>query len=346
MQARPKRDVSRPGRAGFRGFVLVMTLWIVAAITVAVGFFALWLDSAVDAVRELQGGVRAELATHSAEQTLRYLLVAYPLAPRGLLLGNGDEAERELFFDDRVYRGADEVRFSVQDESGLISLSAVSRDRLSYLLGLLGVAGPRRGPLIDRLLDYQDRDDLAYLNGAERPDYQRAGKDGPPNRLLWTPMEAVRVLGWESEASLWADPRFLQYTTSAWLGFPNMNTAPEGVLSAVPDIGPAGAERIIAARQQAPFHSLAEVHRQTGIDIREDPLDISFLPTGGLRLTLWYNGGSRMRQVHLSLTPRADESGPWRTEYRLDLPLFEQYAAAPSHPVPTEILQTPLSPGP
>jgi len=229
----------------------------------------------------------------------------------------------EIGLDDRAYPGMGRACFSLQDESGLLGLNNFLSAQIEKLLGLSGVPAGRRGPLVDKLLDYTDADDLNRLNGAEAGDYERLGLQGPPNRHLLTTWEIGNVLGWKDVPELWKENALPRLTTVAGGGMPNLNTAPRQILKTVAGVDDETAKRLIDAREAKPFSRVKDVSQAAGKALSLDPMGTAFFPSVHLRVTLWHTAGRRMREIHLSLTPRADKKAPWVIDYELSAELTQ-----------------------
>ncbi|MEZ5671025.1 MAG: hypothetical protein R3E08_01035 [Thiotrichaceae bacterium] len=92
-----------------------------------------------------------------------------------------------------------------------------------------------------------------------------------------------------------------------YYGLPRANTAPSLVLQAAYGYNQEAAQRIVAAREIQPIYSELDLERVSGMAIAVDPMDMVYFPSDQLRLTLWYNDATRIRQIHLQLTLFADE---------------------------------------
>ena len=201
----------------------------------------------------------------------------------------------------------------------------------------------KRGPLIDKLLDYIDPDDLHRLNGAEAEQYQAQGLVPPPNRFFVTSWEARNVLDWGEQSELWNMYCLPRLTTVARGGMPNFNTAPKLVLQTITGIDDETAARIIAAREERPFGRLSDVVQAAGKDLPLDPMELVFLPSPRLRLTFWYQGARHMREIHVQLTPVAANGMPWLIDYQLSMPLIQEQKHETYRQFSTAIFATPVS---
>ncbi|HEY0309785.1 MAG TPA: type II secretion system protein GspK [Luteimonas sp.] len=311
-----------------RGFVLAMTLWILAAMAVVVGLLTLW---ALDAVRNAAGEreqVEDLLSMESTRDTLLYLAATRATTRAGLPtepLGEAERARRllddfgmfsteprggELALDDQPYQGLGHARFSLQDEAGLFQLAVPRPEELQRLLRSQGVPQEVVPRFTDALLDYTDADDLRRLEGAESREYRREGRAAPPNRRLLVPIELARVLGWDALPEA-ARGRLPGDATTFVSGAVNLNTMPEALLPAWVPGCPENCRRLVERRKRVPFASAREIELLLGTPLPGDTaVDYRFLAADTLRLTVWGRSGVAWR-IHVRFTPNADQRGPW-----------------------------------
>ena len=311
-----------------RGFVLAVTLWLLAGIAVVVGVMTLW---SIDRVRDANAnrtGVEDRVAMASTRDTLIYIAATRELTVAGLPLKPIDPADRakrqldefgalrhdpvggELHLDGTPYAGLDGTAFAIQDEAGLFSLTWPNPFQLDMFLVAQGAERDQAPRLRDALLDYIDADDLARLNGAESRDYRVGKREPPPNRRFLLPIEALRAYEW------WRLPaemqrRIPELTTTFESGAINLNTAPAALLPTWISGCPANCEALIARRARAPYRSSYELQTELGIRLPGDDLtDYRFMASESMRFTLWGRSGEAWR-IHVRLTPLADQRAPW-----------------------------------
>ncbi|MDQ2702909.1 MAG: general secretion pathway protein GspK [Pseudomonadota bacterium] len=311
-----------------RGFVLAVTLWILAGIAVVVGLVTLWALDAVRKAASEREQTEDLLAIHGTRDTLLYLgatreqtLAGLPVEPmsdeevsrRTLTdLGGFIVTPRggELRLDGRSYLGLAGTRFAIQDEAGLYALVVPSPARLDHFLDVQGVDANDIPRLRDALLDYFDTDPLRRLNGAEAREYERAGRRPPPGRRLLLPVEAGAILGWEQLPQALRD-RLPELTTTFESGAVNLNTAPEALLPTWIAGCPETCKALVARRDARPFGNSRELEQVLGVRLPGDSLvDYRYLGSDVLRLTLWGRSGAA-RRIHVRFTPVADQRGPW-----------------------------------
>jgi general secretion pathway protein K len=350
-----------------KGFVLVTTLWILAIITIAASFFALWTQQTLSLALNLQQDVQGEIDVQSTESSLIYLLSTQSFTVAGMTVTqhviNFDNDEdipflpvgQEIALDDRPYLGHGSARFALQDERGLLNLNLLAGDsedvnsplvrRSVRLLGLLGVKAELREPLISKLRDYVDSDNNHRLNGAEEYHYKERGLPLPSNKSLLQPMECLRILDWAEQENLSKNGLWGQLTTTALAGDTNINTAPLLILQSIEGINAVAANRIMAARQEMAFFDGTTLSSTAGVAFSDDPfeLGLSFYPSDFIRITLWHDNAKYVRQIHLQRTPSFDKGTPWIIDYAIELPLMDNYSKIATHHAHTPIFNSTLS---
>ena len=310
------------------GFVLAVTLWILAGIAIAVGLMTLWSLQQLEQARLGHERLDDELAANGTRDTLLYFASTRELTLAGLpveVMSDELRATRrldemgslvrdpiggELALDGTVYEGLRGTRFAIQDEAGLFGVVMPRDLELDGFLISQGVDPEQVPRLRDALLDYIDSDELTRLNGAERREYEREGRPPPPNRRLLTPAEIGRVLGWDAlEPALLAE--LPERITPYYSGAVNLNTAPAVLLPHWIPGCPETCDRLVTMRREQPFRSGYDLQARLGIALPGDAsIDYRFLADESLRITWWGRAGAAWR-MHVRLTPLADKRGPW-----------------------------------
>lgn len=310
------------------GFVLAITLWLLAGMAVAVGLMALWARAQVERAHLGSERLDDDVAAIETRDTLLYIastrdftIAGLPLKPMSadqLAVRRLDElggtvldpVGGELRLDATLYRGRGSAVFALQDEAGLFPIRSPRAGPLERFLRAEGVEPGSIPRLRDTLLDYIDRDDLVRLEGAERREYERAHLSPPPNRPLLLPAELPGVMGWaelppERLASI------MRHATVYYGGAVNLNTVPSALLGAWVPNCPQACEMVIARRAERPLVGAAEIEALAGGLLPGDPsLDYRFAPSDVLQLDVWGRTGPGQR-YHVKLTPLADQRGPW-----------------------------------
>ena len=292
-----------------RGFVLVVTLWLLAIITIGATYFAERVTSSVVLARQSQQGTNALVEMSSTRAEILFRLATMQLSIYGL----GTTPENAIALDSRPYAGSGQDLVRLQDSRGLINVNFVDQEVLRRLLGQLGVAAENRDAMLDTLNDYTDTDNLRRLNGAEEPEYRARGLAPPPNDWLVTPWQLQNIVGWREEAALWKDARLVAVVTTARVVGFNPNTAPREALAALPGSSLEIADNLIRLRAQNPLTSASQLSGIAGqSQLSSDSL--IFFPGDNIRLTQESDKIPWALHYQISLTPLADLA-PWRIEY-------------------------------
>lgn len=336
-----------------RGFVLALTLWILAAIAVVVGLVTLWALDAVRDATQAREQLDGQLAIISTRDTLMYLGATRERTLAGMQTQVQPEAERalrsldefgalrhgarggELRLDGQPYQGLAGASFAIQDEAGLFSLVAPTPFELDRFLAWAQVPPGEVAALRDAFLDYGDADSLRLLNGAEEREYARVDRPPPPNRRLLLPRETTQVLGWE-RLSAEARERLPGATTTFYSGAVNLNTVPEDLLPVWVAGCPQACRTLVERRELQPFRAARDVESLLGITLPGDEMvDYRFLADDTLRFTLWSRSGLGWR-IHVRFTPLADQVGPWSilAAYPISAPGND----APAQPTGSDLL--------
>ena len=293
--------VMRTRHPAARGYVLVTVM----VTMVLLALLAARLDRRVAVFREAtlrwDSWVQAQADLAGGRDELLFIMATRPLTPLGFA------GAPLLRVDGRPYRLASGVRVSVQDLRGLISIVSYDPGVMTRFLVAQGV--PERGaaPLLDKLADYNDLDNLHRLNGAEAAEYAAAGLPAPRNDWPISPYELSLMLGWRDHRQLWE--RASDYFTAVRDGWLNPNTAPPAVLAALPGATPQGVRTLLDLREQGLHIGSAQVLLGlTGLRLPDDPP--AFYPGVFYRLRLWRPEDARAVEYTVMLVPDAPRL-PW-----------------------------------
>ena len=324
--ARPRRHPA--------GFILVATLWTLAALTVVAAYIANVVETDVERAIAARDGLQDELDRRSTEATLLYLLATGRMSHRGLILetpqrftppGENPPPSRgdgELTLGGEPHTGLGRIRFALQEENGLASVNLPGDPQFAAVLRRVGI--PRRDVawIVPRIRDYSDLDDALSLNGAERIDYARGNRPPPANWFLATPAELHRVLGLDAALAPARWRRLRPLLTARIAPGYNFNTMRPEVMAALLGVEESALSELLAEREERPVPNLERVADLTG---RRPTLDADFVftrPSIALRLSLWSTGARMRETVGLTLTPSSD-TVPWRKEYWYTEPVEE-----------------------
>lgn len=292
-----------------RGFVLVLTLWVLVIVALAAGYFAERVTRSVELAQQSNLNTRAMIDMASTRAELLYRLGTTSITVFGL---GRDGATIHL--DNRPYQGFGNTTLQLQDNRGLLNLNAVEDETLQRLLGLLGIPGEQRDHLIDTLRDFTDDDELHRLNGAEKDEYQARNLPAPPNRNLVSPWETRAIIGWRDAPQLWQHDRLTRLTTTGVASGVNPNTASAEVLTTIPGVSDDIAQRIIAQRQLQTITDQVQLANIVGIPTEPFEDALRFWPSNAIRITQSAPGLPWAVQYNLTLTPQGTAE-PWQIDY-------------------------------
>ena len=320
-------------RGSTQGFVLVATLWALATLALLAAYLTDIMGADVQRAFDEQQQFQAHLERRSTEATVIYLLATNRMNHRALVLEDEqrfpgsagsatrlpDDAEAELSVTGTVYAGVGSARFSLQDESGLVSVNAPRFPLFATVLRSAGISSADVQTIVARVEDYIDTDDRPGTGGAERSDYHQHGKPPPPNWIMASPMELSMVLGIDDliDADRWERLRPL-LTVRPVNGY-NFNTMHPEILAALLDLDRRRNEGVLDERAKRPLIRLSQIAMLSGKHLDIDELEIATLPSRFQRISLWHENGGAREVVGVELTPLG-ERAPWRKDYRYPEP--------------------------
>lgn len=309
-----------------RGFILVTTIWFLVITLLAASTFALWTHRSLNVVTKQSDATRALIDMHSTKATLLYLMATRKMNSAGLLTtlissknpkmieDMGDVTEpitgNEIFVDGRAYLGLGLAKFSLQDEAGFINLNSPNQTMLKKLLVVNGLTDIESDGLIDKLIDYTDKDDFHRIQGAESYHYLQQNKLPPTNKPLNSELELHNVLGWHE--LLEKLPGLIDNFSVNAYSLINFNAANATILSLLNVvIQEEDIQTILSERNKKPFQSMIEAAQRTTLPLTQLMESVSTAPAKTLRISLWYDGAQIRHQTIIKLTPMSVENKPW-----------------------------------
>ena len=330
---------------GQRGFVLVLVLAMLVVLSLLAGSVAAITSRLRDQAQFRQTRLRDSIDIASTRATVLYLLNTQRMTVGGVTVdrqvsfGEGGvrqiESDEDLMsalpvgnevaMDGRTYLGLRAARFAIQDERGLFGVNWNPPWVLERLLAEGGKERPVPAEaLFNRIMDYQDRDDLYRLNSVEADGYRKAGMPPPTNLPLATPMEVMRVMGWKRALSFMTPAEISDTITVESVTVVNVNTAPARMLRTLEGVDEEKAARAIAFRKLQPFLTDTAFFQFLGLPKSLDA-PVAVYPAMSGTLKLWPSHGGQVGLVHWTLTPDEERGRPWREDYELI------QSQAPSH---------------
>lgn len=327
-------------RASQAGFVLVTSIWVLAALVLFVSFISIAAEKVIADTQGIRLKVQSMLDMRATESTVLYLLATQPKTragvtttplktlndiekPKGADPFSGDiftPVGGEIRLDGRGYSGIGDIQFALQDTSASISLRAnrpEAREKLRLVLQSYDVSNDEIVQLIDKLRDYVDRDSVPSINGMEGSAYEDAGYEKSTNRFLSSPTQLKNIPGW-SEALGENFDGFLELVTIDTGNRPNFNTAHPGLMTLY-GIDAEAVRKVVEFRRQGVIKTLSEVNEITGNLIAIDPLLFSSVSGNFIRLILWDRTSGQAHWIGIKLTPRVGNA-PFKIDYRVAVP--------------------------
>ena len=315
-----------------RGFALPAVLAVTGVVTLIFLVAITALSSLNAEARSSRERARFLESALTAEATVQYLASTEPFDRRALNPGGtrmqafGDDetavsatpavgAIIPIYLDGRAYEieggtgGAPAVRVSLRDQAGMINLARLDDDQLRRLGDRVGAPPALSRDLRALYTDYVDEDELETLNGAERARYDGAG---PPNRRMLRPLEFLSLVGLRSsiDRAKWRALRDELAIDSQRLSM-NVNTASAETLEVLFGITEQQAVSAVAARERAPFLSLADFAAASGASIYDDGEQIFTFPAGRIIYTIRDTRSAWRYRARVILTPASLERPFW-----------------------------------
>ncbi len=181
--------LARRLRSGFaareRGFALIVVLGFLAVMSlIVIGVVGAARNAANSASRELVRAQAQAAVESGIDHAIGEILNARGFAP-------------SLFTKPQVIEiGGFRVTVSARAEHAKVDINFADANLLAILFQAGGADAGRAQALASAVEDWRDGDDLVRVNGAERREYEEAGRSyGPANRFFASPDELRLVLG-------------------------------------------------------------------------------------------------------------------------------------------------------
>lgn len=219
-----------------KGIVLIITLWVLALLTIVAMHFSFFTRSGSTITRNFKEETEAYyLAMSAYEEALAYLITDKDYDV-DFIDRDGNfrtDAERKPMTGIRKIKNAT-VHLRITDEESRFNINNLlvlnKYEIIRNLFGYTSVPEESMQELIDCLADWYDKDDLHRLLGAESEYYDSLGYRAKNNSLS-VPGELLLIKGFNSEyyhGSEFAPP--LNNLVTAWGEGININTASEDLL--------------------------------------------------------------------------------------------------------------------
>ncbi len=314
-----------------KGFVLIITLSMIAIMFIAVSFFSRWINQEVLYKNNQAETPQQIVDKFSTLSTLIYLSNTRPTTFSGisfpernnnsytLPIDSEENVVRkplgnELRLDNRLYQGIGESKFRLQDDYGLLSINEITQVQLSRLLKISGNSASASKNLHAILRDYIDRDSSLRQNGAENQQYLKRGLTAPANHPLRTPEELMKVLDWQKHFNIAGFHTVKGYLTAVPNTAINLNTASRTTLL-LAGISAQSADKLISFRQTQAI-TINDVSKLLlANEVINDGDNYLYYPSRDLRISLSSGRSQTMEQYFLKFTPLSESGQPWKIRY-------------------------------
>ncbi|MBU3023401.1 type II secretion system protein GspK [Aestuariibacter sp. A3R04] len=352
-----------------RGFILVASIWVMAALILMVSAFALWVETSLNRAITQDQYHRGNIDAIATRDILLYIAATEHATTAGINLPddagsatqvNGMSLDdflggaiiddmgaktttvkgNELAIDASVYKGLGVSQFSALDLAGLIPVNSPSTQYSESLLSFINTDPATKDRLVSTLQDYIDKDDVLRVNGAETFQYQQRKLPPPPNTNLFTEFELQHVLGWKDLSALWSDTELLSSLTTANVVPYNINAMPRLVAQIAFDLDESAAEKFIEERQNGPYQNFRDVSQRTGLNFFTHLDKIRVISSQYLRFSFWPEGARLKREIDVYFLPttRVGDT-PWIVSRDLIVPISESDTLAEPKQPQTNLLR-------
>ena len=274
-----------------RGIALLQVLLISAIISVLAMYLTLTSRQQIAVAKLVDDRANATLYQKSAESRIFFELLSRDYSSTAT-----DPLPKNYNFYANPIKIDDYTKVEIQDVSGLINIMEPNRLLLQKTLGRLGVDENASSVIVDSLLDWQDKDDLTRLNGAEKGDYVL----GPRNRYISLKTEMQLVKG--VDKTIWQ--KLSPNLSMPQMSYFNPMFAPKPVLQAFLNDD---AESVLKLREQGILNR-TEFSQSTGV---YDNIGIVLSPSNVFQITFKVQYGEVMltKQQTVKLDRYAGKNG-------------------------------------
>ena len=218
------------------GFILVVVLWILAALAALASTYSIYLGNAAFATQINDDRLRIRNAISAGIELSAYQLLAMPEQAR----------PPQGAFTVRLARATIDVSFV--SESARVDLNAAPKNMLEGLFAAVGVSPAQAASFADRVIGWRKKADPTGQNG-EVEAYKEAGLDYAPRQAPFqNVLELPLVLGLPP----YIVERVLPLVT-VYSGHPeiDLRVAPPEVLAALPNVTKDQVQKVLAARMRS-----------------------------------------------------------------------------------------------
>jgi general secretion pathway protein K len=275
------------------GFILVVVLWILAALAALASTYSIYLGNAAFATQINDDRLRIKNAISAGVELSAYQLLAAPEQTR----------PPQGAFTVRLAQATIDASFV--SESARVDLNAAPKNMLEGLFAAVGVSRSQAAGFADRVMGWRKKADATGQN-EEVEAYKEAGLDYPPRQgPFQNVLELPLVLGLPP----YIVERVLPLVT-VYNGHPEIDirVAPPEVLAALPNVTPDQLQKVIAARvrSQGDDEALLKLLGPAGTLARSKPQ-----PAARVRVQIRLDNG-RTARAEVVILVLQNEDEPFR----------------------------------
>lgn len=285
-----------------RGYALLTVLAISLIIVVVTMSITSTVREHVRVAIELNDRTLAGLASYSAMNEVIYNILISTSTPYGMRIHKNDGSTEEWNLYGKPLELKKNITVRLRDILGMIS-PVFNPEDLKKLIEYTSKDSEKAGNFSDRLSDWQDRDNLKRLNGAESYDYRMAGFSySPRNFFLQVPEELKLIKGF--------DPLIYQGIKDdlgywSW-GQKNYLTMSEQTLRALLKNDPL-VDTVIGLREKGEL--TGRIFRNlTGIPLAEETL---FVQSGLIKVEITAEAGKAVDRIEAAIAKKETRKRPF-----------------------------------
>ena len=182
-----------------RGYALAVILSISLILMIICAGITSQVRSRIKSAQKLENRSQAFLKAKSGFNQVMYNILTSSFEPYSIKVHRTDGSFDKWNLYGKPIKLNPDVTIKLRDIAGMIPL-LYGHDRLKKLWYKVAADSGKAAKFIDSFLDWQDKDKLKRLNGAEAWEYRKAGYQyEPKNNFIQFPEEMKLMLGFDSD---------------------------------------------------------------------------------------------------------------------------------------------------
>jgi general secretion pathway protein K len=206
-------SVTSKGKRDEGGFILVIVIWLALLLALFANSFTASTRSHLRLTASLVGNAQAEAL---ADAGVNLAMLTLSENSQAVVAGQAGRIAVGGMAYTCAIEGHGSVRIVVQDEGGLVNINRAGTRLLAALFAGLGASPEAASRYADAIADYRDLDDDRRPNGAEKAEYEAAGRPSwPKNSSFDLNEELDQVLGFDRALAAAARPYISVHSSTA-----------------------------------------------------------------------------------------------------------------------------------